>query len=93
MIAVNPLRVRRPFGSTVVFQCLSHPISLSDPILQYGWYHRIGDKLKLIQLGANNTLVLEQVRKENGGEYICEVETRRGVKQNASSSLVIFGKR
>ena len=92
MIVVNPMRVRKPFGSTVVFQCLSHPTSVQDPILQYSWYHRLGNRVKLVQLGANSTLVLEQVRKENGGEYTCEVETRKGVKQNASSSLVIFGK-
>lgn len=89
---VNPLQARRPIGSNVVFQCLSHPVSLSDPILQYGWYHRLGNWINLLQFGSNDTLVLEQVTTENGGQYICEAETRNGVKQNASSTLVIFGK-
>ena len=45
----------------------------------------------MLQLGNNDTLALEQVRKEDGGEYICEVETINGVKHNATSTLVIFG--
>lgn len=91
-VIINPLQARRPFGSNVVFKCLSHPVSLSDPILQYGWYHHLGNRVSLLQLGSNDTLALEQVKVEDSGQYVCEVETRSGVKQNASSTLVIFGK-
>lgn len=92
MIVVNPMRARVPFWSSIIFQCLTHSVSVSDPILRYGWYHRLGNRVSLLQFGSNNTLTLEQVREENGGQYICEVETRNGVKQNATSTLVIFGK-
>ena len=92
VIVVNPLQARRPLGSNVVFRCLSHPVSLTDPILKYGWYYRLGNRVSLLQFGSNDTLVMEQLRREDEGEYICEVETRNGVKKNASSTLVIFSK-
>lgn len=76
----------------MVFQCLSHPVSLSDPILRYSWYHHLGNRITLLQYGTNDTLLLEQVRSEDGGQYVCEAESRNGVKQNASSTLVVFGK-
>ena len=91
MIVVNPLQARRPLGSDMVFQCLSHPVSLKDPVLLYRWYYRLGNWVSLRQFENNDTLVLEDLRSEDEGEYICEVETRNGVKKNASSTLVVFG--
>ena len=91
VIVVNPLQVRRPLGSNVAFKCLSHPVSLTDPILQYGWYHLLVNRVTMLQFGSNDTLVVEQLTTEDEGEYICEVETRNGVKRNASSTLVVFG--
>ena len=45
----------------------------------------------MLQFGSNDMLVVERLRREDEGEYICEVETRSGVKRNASSTLVVFG--
>ena len=91
MIVVNPLQARRPFWSNMVFRCLSHPVSLTDPVLLHRWYYHLGNRVSLLQFGNNDTLLIEQLRREDEGEYICEVETKNGVKKNASSTLVIFG--
>jgi len=91
VVVVSPQTAQRPFSSTITFQCLTHPVSVSDPITKYRWYHTLFGAITSPPLATNNSLVLESISFNNTGRYICEVETRNGVKRSANATLFVYG--
>ena len=90
VVVVSPQTVQRPFGSNITFHCLTHPVGVSDPVIQYRWYHTLVGDITSQPLATNDNLVLESVRFNNTGQYVCEIETRNGVKRSANATLFVY---
>jgi len=90
VVVVSPQTAQRPFGANITFHCLTHPISVSDPIVHYRWYHTLFGDITPPPLATNDSLVLESITFNNTGHYVCEIETRNGVRRSANATLSVY---
>lgn len=68
------------------YTCLSFSLSVS--LLQYDW-EREDDVLPPLAMNNGNTLILHNVRHDDGGRYICHVQLEDGSSTTNNVDLVV----